>query len=195
MAPTTGQPADSSGARTSNIVPIQPASNAPAASRAPAIVPIEPVVSGGIAPPPNGPARRVLTAPTQGPDGALQSGGGPHTIPITIANAPPLSTISVTIVYDPSIVRTPTVTQGSFMMQGGVTPTFTPNVDAASGRVEFAIARPAGQPGASNGGLLAAIAFMAGAPGSTDLTVSAVATSASGQSVPLEVAPVRVTVR
>jgi hypothetical protein len=116
-------------------------------------------------------------------------------VPITISGAPPLSALTLTISYNPSVLRTPTVTQGSFMQQGAVVPTFAPQVDAASGRIDLAFVRPAGQPTSTNAGLIGAIAFVAGEPGMTDLTITGLATSATGQTVPLEFTPIRLIVK
>jgi type II secretory pathway component HofQ len=167
---------------------------APTAPRAPGVVPIEAVPSGAAAAG-AAPARVALTAPTLSPDGALAAGGGPHTIPITISGAPPLSALTLTITYNPAVLRTPTVTPGSFMQQGAVVPTFAPQVDGAAGRIDLAFARPSGQPTASAAGLVGAVAFVAGQAGMTDVTISGVATSPTGQIVPLEFAPIRLVVR
>ena len=51
------------------------------------------------------------------------------------------------------------------MRQGGVTASFTPRIDAATGRVDIAITRAGDQTGASGAGLLAALIFDAVAPG------------------------------
>jgi hypothetical protein len=150
---------------------------------------------GAAAPAAAGATRIVLTAPTAGPDGALLSGGGPHTVPITISGAPPLAGLALTITYNPLAMQAPTVTAGSFMQQGGVTPTFAPSVDAAAGRIDLVFVRPAGQPTAASSGLLGAIAFTAGNPGITDVTITGVATSAAGQSVSVEFTPIRLIVK
>ena len=181
-ATPTGTTTPSAAARGIEIVPIQPV--------APAAAPAAPA-----APAPSGSVRVVMTAPTAGPDGTLAANGGPYTIPITIAGAPAVSTISLTITYNPAVVRAPTVTQGSFMMQGGVTPTFIPSVDAQAGRIDIAITRGSGQGGASNSGLLAAIAFMTGTAGTTDFTVTGVAASATGQPLPVEITPTKIVVK
>lgn len=173
--------------------------NTPAAPPAPApralgIVPIE-AISPDAAPSASGAARVVITAPNAPPDGALAAGGGPYTLPITISNAPALTSLAITVTYDPTVLKTPTVTQGSFMSQGGVTPTFVPRVDAALGRIDIVFSRPTGQAGAAGQGLVGALAFVGGSAGATDLVVTGVATSATGQTVPLDFAPLRVTVR
>lgn len=199
--PSTGvvtQPPAAPITTTPAAAPAATSGPAPAAPRGIEIVPIQAVPPGGApaaAENTSGPVRLVLTAPTAGPSGTLAANGGPYTIPITIAGSPAVGTISVTITYDPAVVRSPTVTQGSFMMQGGVTPTFIPSVDAAAGRIDIAIARGPGQGGASSTGLLAAIAFSTGTPGTTDFTVTGVATAPSGQPLPVEITPARIVVK
>jgi hypothetical protein len=68
-------------------------------------------------------------------------------------------------------------------------------VDPNGGRIDLAFVRPAGQATVSATGLLGAIAFVAGSPGMTDLTISGMATAASGQSVPLEFTNIRLVVK
>jgi general secretion pathway protein D len=167
---------------------------------APGVVPIQPVEAIG-APPETPPApsapvvRITLVAPSPGPTGTLQAGGGPYAVPIQIAGATNIGTISLTISYDPAVLTTPTVTQGSFMSQGGMSPTFVPKVDAAAGRIDFVLSRPSGQTGASGSGLLGAVTFVAGSAGTAEITITGVATSSTGQSVPLQFAPARVVVK
>jgi general secretion pathway protein D len=164
-----------------------PAPSAP--TPAPATSPIVPIQAAPQQ------ARVIVSAPASGADGALPAGGGPHTMPIQIVGAADIATLSLTISYDPSVVRTPTVTQGSFMAQGGTSSSFAPGIDATSGRIDLAFTRPPTGPGASGSGLLAAISFVAGQAGTTDIRVTGVATTSAGQSLPIEFAPARVTVR
>jgi hypothetical protein len=167
----------------------------------PGVVPIQPVEAIGVPVPPepppaaSGPVRITLVAPSPGPTGTLQAGGGPYAVPIQIAGATNVGTVSLTITYDPAVLTTPTVTQGSFMMQGGLSPTFVPKVDAAAGRIDLVLSRPSGQAGASGSGLLGAVTFVAGSAGTAEITVTGVATSNTGQSVPLQFTPARVVVK
>jgi hypothetical protein len=55
--------------------------------------------------------------------------------------------------------------------------------------------RPSGQATVAGTGLLGAIAFLAGTPGMTDVTITGMATAASGQSVPLEFTNIRLVVK
>ena len=78
--------------------------------------------------------------------------GGPYTVPLSVNNASRLSTMTLTVTYNPNVLRVRTVQEGTFMRQGGVTATFTPRIDAAAGRVDIAVTRTGDQAGASGAG-------------------------------------------
>ena len=88
-------------------------------------------------------------------------------MPVSINNASRVSVITLTITFNPNVLRVRTVQDGTFMRQGGVTTSFTPRIDAAAGRVDIAITRTGDQAGASGAGLLAALLFDAVGPGSS----------------------------
>jgi len=178
------------GAVTSNVG--TPASATPT-PRAVGIVPIEAVPAAASSPAAS--ARITVTPPTPGPDGSLTAGAGPFTMPITIANAPQIVSISLSVTYDPAIIKVQSATPGSFMNQGGVAPTFVPRIDAAAGRVDLVWSRPASQAGAGNSGLLGALAFTTAAAGTANVTVSGVATGVNGQSIALDFSPARIVVK
>jgi hypothetical protein len=125
----------------------------------------------------------------------MRVASGPYTVPISINNATRVSAITLSVRYNPAVIRVRTVQDGTFMRQGGVTATFVPRPDPNSGRVDIAIARTNDQTGASGGGLLAALLFDAIAPGSTPISVSGVANAPDGSPILLTFAPVTVTVR
>lgn len=81
------------------------------------------------------------------------------------------------------------------MRQGGVTATFTQQVDPGSGRIDIAITRPGDQTGAVGTGLLAAVLFEPVAPGIVTLNVSGVGTAAGGGATAVTFAPARITVK
>jgi len=138
-----------------------------------------------------GGGRVTLAAP-----GEMRVGGGPYTVPISIAGASRLSTISLSVTYNPAIVRVRSVQEGTFMRQGGISPAFTNQVDSANGRIDIAITRPGDQTGAVGTGLLAAILFEPVAPGNVNLNVSGVGTTA-GTNAPasLQFSPVAIVVK
>jgi len=157
----------------------------PTATRAPGVVPIQAVPAGGQPATPAAASRPTIsiTMPS-GPEG-LAAGGGPYTAPIQITGAENVSTMSISLNFNPSVLKPLGVTPGTFMNQGGVSATFVPGVDAANGRIDIAISRPASQGGASGQGLLASITFQAGAAGSGQVTMTGVATATTGQPIPL----------
>jgi len=141
--------------------------------------------------PGNAPAQ--ITVSTPGPE--FRVGGGPYTVPISIAGASRVSVLSLTLTFNPATLRVRNVQEGTFMRQGGVTPTFTQRADPATGRVDISIARSGDPTGASGSGLLAAILFDAIAPGAAPFAISGVATAPDGSAVPLSFTPAAATVR
>jgi general secretion pathway protein D len=137
------------------------------------------------------PAQVIVTPPGT----EFRVAGGPYTVPVSINNAAGISVLSLTITYNPNVLRVRTVQDGTFMRQGGATATFTPRIDSATGRVDIAIARAADQAGAAGTGLLAALLFDAVAPGSSVINVSGVANGPDGNPLQLTFSPVTVTVR
>jgi Flp pilus assembly secretin CpaC len=177
-------------------VPAEPAPTAPGTVAAPPAVPETPRDKPTTAPAPAGPAAAtpsqvILTVPGT----TFQVAGGPYTVPVSINNAARVSTMTLTITFNPKVLRVRNVQDGTFMRQGGVATTFTPQIDAASGRVDIAIARTGDQVGASGAGLLAALLFDAVGPGSAIVTASGVASTPEGTAIPLQFSPVTVTVR
>ena len=81
------------------------------------------------------------------------------------------------------------------MRQGGVNAAFTQRVDSAIGRIDIAITRPGDLVGASGTGLLGVVLFDAIAAGSSTFSLSGVATTPEGTSIPLAFAPATVVVR
>ena len=67
-------------------------------------------------------------------------GGGPYTVPISITDAPRLSTVTLTLIFDPTKLRVRTVQEGSFMRAGGANVTFTQQVERQPHR-HHAVAR------------------------------------------------------
>ena len=171
-----------------------PAQTAPVGSSANPVTPSGSGQTAGLTTPPPaapGPALIQLTPP--GPE--FRVGGGPYTVPISVSNASRLSTVSLTVTYNPAVVRVRAVQEGGFMRQGGVSAQFTQNVDAAAGRLDIALARSADQTGASGVGLLSAVLFDAIAPGAANISVAGSAGAPGGAAVPLQFAPTAVTVK
>jgi hypothetical protein len=136
---------------------------------------------------------QVIVSP---PSSDFQVTGGPYTVPISITGASQISSLSLTVTYNPAVLRLRAATEGSFMRTGGVQATFTQQPDAAAGRIDIAIMRSGDATGVAGTGLLAALLFDAIGPGSANLSVTATASGPSGMPVTLQFAPVpTVTVR
>jgi len=120
-------------------------------------------------------------------------GGGPYTVPISISGSARIVTISLTVTFDPALLRVRSVKEGSFMRTGGATATFTQQV--SNGRVDITITRGADGIGASGTGLLAALLVEAVAPGTATLTISGAATGPGGTAMGLQFRPATVTVQ
>ena len=125
----------------------------------------------------------------------MRVGSGPYTVPVSVTGASRLSTVTISITYNPALVRVRSVQEGTFMRQGGITPAFTQQVDAAAGRIDIAVTRPGDQTGASASGLLAAILFEPVAAGTGSITVSGTAAVPGGGTAALQFVPAGITVR
>lgn len=168
----------------------------PAPNNPPAPSPAAPLATA----PPEPAAQTPTTSPGLGqaqiiisPPPTFRVGAGPYTVPISVTNALGLSTVSLTLVYDPAKLRVRSVQQGSFMRTGGIDVVFTQQVNA--GRIDMTLARAGDSTGASGTGLLAAVLFDAIAPGTTTLTTSGAATGPGGAAMGLQFQPVTIIVQ
>src|SRR5207248_1561973 len=91
-----------------------------------------PTVSPGIG------SAQVLLSP---PGTTFRVGAGPYTVPISISGAARITTITLTLTFDPAVLRVRAVQEGSFMRTGGASATFTQQ--ASGGRVDITISRGA----------------------------------------------------
>ncbi|MGE5246351.1 MAG: hypothetical protein ACM3SQ_19170 [Betaproteobacteria bacterium] len=156
---------------------------------------------GGVATPPAQPATPPITSPGVGqaqiiltpPGTTFRVGAGPYTVPISVVGAVRLSTVTLTLTFDPNVLRVRSVQEGSFMRSGGVNVTFSQQVNG--GRVDITLARAADATGASGTGLLAAVLLDPVAPGTATLTLSGTATGPGGTAMGLAFRPVTVTVQ
>jgi len=158
----------------------------PAAPPTTAAAPAAPAPTTPQAPP----ARIALSPPSE-----MRVGSGPYTVPISVAGATRLSTLTLSITYNPALVRIRNVQEGTFMRQGGITPAFSSQIDDKSGRIDIVITRPGDQTGASTSGLLAAILVEPLAAGTGSLGLTGSATVPGGASAALQFLPAGLTVR
>ena len=124
----------------------------------------------------------VVSVP--GPEFRL--GGGPYLVPVSITNASQLSGVTLTITYNPAVIRLVNVQEGSFMRAGGVNASFTQQPDPVAGRVDIAIVRRGDITGVAGTGLLAGLLFEPVAAGAANLNVTGSASGANGSPVNLQ---------
>jgi hypothetical protein len=123
-------------------------------------------------------------------------GAGPYTVPISITGASQISSVSLTVTYNPAVLRVRVAQEGPFLRAGGIQAAFTQQPDPAGGRLDLAIVRPGDSTGVAGTGLLAALLFETVGPGPANLAVNGSATGPGGSPVTLQFAPVPgVTVR
>ncbi len=127
------------------------------------------------------------------PGSTFRVGGGPYTVPLSVTEAQRLSTVTLTLIFDPTKLRARSVVEGGFMRAGGVSVSFSQQV--SGNRIDITLARGADATGASGTGVLAAIMFDAIAPGTVTLSLSGSATGPGGTPMALRFAPVTVTVQ
>jgi type II secretory pathway component GspD/PulD (secretin) len=139
--------------------------------------------------PSNAVGGQVVVSP---PGTEFRVGGGPYTVPISITGASRVSNLSLTITFNPAVLRVRTVQEGSFMRSGGIQAAFTQQVDAAAGRIDIAIIRPGDTTGVAGTGLLAAVLFDTIMPGAANVAVTGSGSLPGGGALSLQFAPVPV---
>ncbi len=188
---TATPPAGAAGQTPPAATTTPPPATPPGGGRAVGIVPIQP--GGAPTPPaqPTAPARLVVTPP--GTD--LQMGGQPYNVPITVTNASQMTSLTLTLTYNPAVLRATVVNEGNALRADGAATTFVPKIDAATGRIDLAITRPGDKVGANGNGLVATVVFEAIGAGQSQIALSGVALGAAGQQLPLQMVPASVTVK
>jgi hypothetical protein len=159
-----------------------PAGTTPPAADAAA--PAVPTTSPGIG------SAQVLISPSSS---TFRVGGGPYTVPLVISEASRISTVTLTLIFDPTKLRVASVQEGSFLRGNGVPVVFTQSVNG--NRIDISLTRAADAIGVSGTGVLAAVLFNAIGPGPATLTLSGAATGPGGAAMGLRFAPVTITVQ
>jgi hypothetical protein len=117
-------------------------------------------------------------------------------VPISITGASQISSVSLTVTYNPAVLRVTAAQEGTFLRAGGVAAVFNQQPDPAGGRLDIAIIRPNDLTGVAGTGLLAALVFDTVAPGPANFSVTGSASGPNGTPVSLQFGPVpNVTVR
>jgi len=174
------------GAAPAPAAPAGGVSAVPAGSAAAPVAPAQATATPGIV----GPARAAGAAGASvvltPPGGEFRVGGGPYTVAVSATDASRLSSVTLTVTYNPSVLRVRTVQEGSFMRAGGATAMFTQQVDAATGRIDIAIVRTGDATGVAGTGLLGAILFDAVSAGPANLSVTGTAGAPNGEAASLQ---------
>jgi type II secretory pathway component GspD/PulD (secretin) len=157
----------------------------PANGQAPAVPVLPP---GAAVPGPTSVSGGQIVMSVPGPEFRL--GGGPYLVPVSITGASQLSGVTLTVTYNPAVVRLVSVQEGSFMRAGGVGASFSQQPDPVAGRVDIAIVRRGDLTGVAGTGLLAGLLFDPVAAGSANLAVTGSASGPNGSPVSLQFASV-----
>jgi len=139
---------------------------------------------GAPVPGPTSVAAGQVVVSVPGPE--FRVGGGPYLVPISITNASQLSGVTLTVTYNPAVIRLVNVQEGSFMRAGGVNASFTQQPDPVAGRVDIAVVRRGDITGVAGTGLLAGLLFEPVAPGAANLNVTGSASGPNGSPVNLQ---------
>ena len=103
--------------------------------------------------------------------------------------------MTLSITYNPALVRVRNVQEGTFMRQGGAMPVFNSQIDEKGGRIDIVITRPGDKIGASTSGLLAALLVEPLTAGTGSVGLSGSASIPGGESAALQFMPAGITVR
>ena len=184
--------------------PTQPAAQPPAPVQQPA-APVQAPPQQAVqqaAPTPAAPAATPTAQPAAAqnqivvavPGSDWRVGQGPYTLALSGVNLGRVSTISLTLTYNPAAVKIRSLQEGSFMRAGVPNTAFAHQEDQAAGRIDLTITRSGDVVGATGSGTLAAVIFEAVAPGAVNFRVSGVANGPGG-TVSLQFTPAAVTVK
>ena len=119
----------------------------------------------------------------------LRAGSTGYPLAINALNASRLSSVSLTITYNPAALRVRSVQQGSFMTSAGGAVAFTKD-EGTPGRVDIVLLRTSDATGATGSGLLASILVDAVGAGPANIVITGTATAPGGAAIPLQFAPV-----
>jgi hypothetical protein len=119
----------------------------------------------------------------------------PATVPILVFGATRLGTVTLSLRFDPKVLRVRLVQEGTFMASGGGTVTFAQQVDAVGGRVDITLTRTGDATGVSGDGVLASVVFDAVGSGVSPLAMGGVVTGPGGLPVPVTFGTASITVR
>lgn len=169
-----------------------PAATAPAPPPAAAAAAQTPAAPGAAGQPVPGESLRILLTTPAAP---VMVAGPAVTVPISVSGASKISTVTLSLRFDPRVLRVRLVQQGTFLSMGGVAVTFAQQIDAVGGRLDVTLTRTSDTTGASGDGLLAAVVFDTIGAGVSQLGLGGVVTGPGGLPIPVQLVPASITVR
>jgi general secretion pathway protein D len=119
----------------------------------------------------------------------MRVGSTANILAVNAANATRLSSVALTITYNPAALRVRSVQQGSFMSSAGSAVAFSEDHNTA-GKIDIIILRTGDTTGAAGGGLLASILFDAIGAGAGNVAITGNATVPGGAPQTLQFAAV-----
>lgn len=138
-------------------------------------------------PAPAVPAAQPVVLTLQGPSQAKV--GEKVNVTVSAQSVQALKSLALTLEFDPAVLRPVDVSQGNFVSQGGAPSQFTRNPGAGNGQISIGLGN-AGTAGSSGAGSVVSATFEVIAAGQTQIKAgSATVTDASGQALPVNVAP------
>jgi len=127
--------------------------------------------------------------------GDITVGSGGYTVPIMVSGADEISTFSLSVKFDPEVLRVSSVREGNFAHQDGDEAAFAKDVDAVAGRIDLALTRSGPSSDGRSSGLIAAVVFEPVAPGVSVVSPSGLGLTSSGTPLTLSFEPTTISVR
>jgi len=125
----------------------------------------------------------------------VRVGNGALAVPIVVTDVSRLSSATLTITYNPAVLRVNAVQQGNFISRPGGPVAFTED-HAKPGRIDVVLLRTGDSTGVSGSGSLAYVLFDAIATGPSNLTITGTTTAPGGAPLPVQFgSPPNVTVK
>jgi type II secretory pathway component HofQ len=126
--------------------------------------------------------------------GATEVRVGPNALAVPIAIAGTrLSSLTLTVTYNPAVLRVRAVQEATFMRSAGGAVAFTED-HANPGRIDIVVLRPGDTTGANGTGTVAFLLFDTIATGPANLTITGTATAPGGAALPVQFPPTQAVV-
>jgi hypothetical protein len=119
----------------------------------------------------------------------LRVGTSGYSFAVQAVNASRLSSVALTMTYNPAALRVRSVQQGSFMSSSGTAVAFNEDHNTP-GRIDIVIMRTGDSTGAAGNGLLSSVLFDAIGAGPANINITGAGTVPGGGTQTLQFAPV-----